>query len=177
MSVLDLVEAYALDPTPEGLHALQSAILREPSHDPMLMVSGTVIPLTREDRAQEVVDTIRSWMPGALLSPSAHGYLARALSRLGDEEGSRTESKLSRLALESLAATGAGSREDPCSVLRIEDEYDVLRASSLRSVAQRQVDEERGQFDVHTVEDGDEIWFRLLWLTRPGAEQSGTPRP
>ena len=163
MAISDLLEAYALDPTPEGLHALHGAIMQDPSYDPMVLVSGTVIPLRREGRHQDVVDTIRSWMPGALLSPSAHGHLARAFTELGDTERSRTESKFSRLAFESIAATGSGSRENPCSVLRIEDEYDILRASSQRSVAQKQVTDERGQFDVHTLEDDDEIWFRLLW--------------
>lgn len=171
MAAFDLFEAYALDPTPQGLHTLQAAIMREPSYDPNVLVSGTVIPLARDGRHQDVVDTIRSWMPGVLLSPSAHGHLARALSELGDTAASRTESKLSRLSLESIAATGSGSREAPSSVLRIEDEYDILRASSQRSVAQRQVTDERGQFDVHTVEDGGEIWFRLLWLTPPSPEQ------
>ena len=62
------------------------------------------------------------------------------------------------------AATSAGSsvtsteaEEEPCSVLRIEDEYDILRASSQRPTAQRQVSDERGQFDVHTLEDGGEV--------------------
>lgn len=49
-------------------------------------------------------------------------------------------------------------------MLRIEDEYDMLGASTLRSVAQEQVTGERGAFDVHTREDGETIWFRLLWL-------------
>lgn len=163
MTVSDLFEAYALDPTPEGLGALHTAIMQSPGYDPMIVVSAAVAPLRREGRHQEVVDTIRSWMPGALLSPSAHGHLARALSDLGDTQGSRTESRLSRLALESIAATGSGSREEPCSVLRIEDEYDILGASSQRPVAQRQVTDDRGEFDVHTVEDGGEVWFRLLW--------------
>ena len=167
MAVSDLLEAYALDPTSEGRHALHAAIMQDPGYDPLVLVSGTVAPLRRDGRHQDVVDTIRSWMPGVLLSPSAHGHLARALSELGDTASSRTESKFSRLSLESIAATGSGSRENPCSMLRIEDEYDVLRASSQRSVAQKQVTDERGQFDVHTVEDGGEIWFRLLWLT-PG---------
>lgn len=163
MAVMDLFEDYALDPTPEGLQALQSAIMREPSYDPMVLISGTVVPLLKDGKHQEVASTIHSWMPGALLSPSAHGYLARALSALGDAEGARTQAKLSRLALDSIASTGSGDEDQPCSVLRIEDEYDILGASEQRPTAQRQVSNEHGQFDVHTVADGGEIWFRLLW--------------
>lgn len=167
MSLPDLVEAYALDPTPEGLHDLRAGILAAPGHDPLLAVSRTVIPLLRAGKHQEVVDLIRSWMPGALLSPSAHGYLAKALTELGDAEAGRIEAKLSRLALDSLAASGSGSEDDPCPVLRIEDEYDILRVSSQRPTSQRQVSDERGQFDVHTLEDGAEVWFHLLWLAAP----------
>jgi len=171
MSLNDLVEAYALDPTPEGLHDLRAGIMAAPRYDPLLSVSRTVVPLLRDGKHQEIVDLIRSWMPGALLSPSAHGYLARALTELGDAEAGRVQAKFSRLALDSLAASGSGSEEEPCAVLRIEDEYDILRASSQRPTAQRQVSDERGQFDVHTLEDGGEVWFRLLWLTPSAASQ------
>lgn len=169
MALPALIEAYALDPTPDGLRSVQRAIMQIPGYDPMLLVSRTILSLSREDRHQDVVDTIRSWMPGALLSPSAHGHLARALAALGDEEGSRTEAKFARLALDSIAATGDGSRENPCAVLRVEDEYDLLHASAKRSIGQRQVTDERGTFDVHTVEDAEEIWFHLLWLDQSGA--------
>lgn len=172
MSLNDLVEAYALDPTPEGLHDLQAGIMAAPRYDPLLSVSRAVVPLLRAGKHQEIADLIRSWMPGALLSPSAHGYLAGALTELGDAEAGRIEAKFSRLSLDSIAASGSGSEEEPCSVLRIEDEYDILRASSQRSTAQRQVSDERGQFDVHTLEDGGEVWFRLLWLA-PSAAAPG----
>ncbi|MCZ4325069.1 DUF4919 domain-containing protein [Brachybacterium paraconglomeratum] len=171
MSLNDLVEAYALDPTAEGLHDLQAGIMAAPRYDPLLSVSRAVVPLLRDGKHQEIVDLIRSWMPGALLSPSAHGYLAKALTELGDAEAGRIEAKFSRLALDSIAASGSGSEEEPCSVLRIEDEYDILRASSQRPTAQRQVSDERGQFDVHTLEDGGEVWFRLLWLAPSAAGQ------
>ena len=97
--------------------------------------------------------------------------IAKALTELGDAEAGRIEAKFSRLALDSIAASGDGSEEEPCSVLRIEDEYNILRASSQRPTAQRQVSDERGQFDVHTLEDGGEVWFRLLWLAPPAAAQ------
>ena len=170
MSLNDLVEAYALDPTPEGLHDLQAGIMAAPRYDPLLSVSRALV-LLRAGKHREIVDLIRSWMPGALLSPSAHGYLAKALTELGDAEAGRIEAKFSRLALDSIAASGSGSEEEPCSVLRIEDEYDILRASSQRPTAQRQVSDERGQFDVHTLEDGGEVWFRLLWLAPSAAAQ------
>ena len=171
MSVAELVEAYALDPTPEGLHDLHAEIMAAPGYDPLLTVSRTIVPLLRAGKHQEIVDQVRSWMPGALLSPSAHGYLATALTELGEAEAGRVEAKFSRLALDSLAASGGGTEEEPCSVLRIEDEYDILRASSQRSTAQRQLSDERGQFDVHTLEDGTEVWFRLLWRAPSAAEQ------
>ena len=49
-------------------------------------------------------------------------------------------------------------------------------ASSQRPTAQRQVSDERGQFDVHTLEDGGEVWFRLLWLAPPAAAQEDEAR-
>ena len=173
MAVTDLLEAYALDPTEEGLGSLQAAIMQEPTYDPMVLVSGSLTPLRREGKHQEIIARITSWMPGVLLSPSAHGYLARSLADLGETASARIEQKFARLALESIAATGSGSEDEPCAVLRIEDEYDVLRASSQRPVSQRQVSDDRGSFDVHTLDDGAEVWFRLLWLPQPTPAAQG----
>ena len=83
----------------------------------------------------------------------------------------RREATLHTLSVSSVLATGDGTQERPWSVLRVADEYDILRASSQRPTAQRQVSDERGQFDVHTLEDGGEVWFRLLWLAPSAAAQ------
>ena len=161
MSLNELVEAYALDPTPEGLHDLQAGIMAAPRYDPLLSVSRAVVPLLRAGKHQEIADLIRSWMPGALLSPSAHGYLAGALTELGDAEAGRIEAKFSRLALDSIAASGSGSEEEPCSVLRIEDEYDILRTRKVRVGSQSTRREEGRVLDRHESPDGQVTWFVL----------------
>lgn len=163
MDFADLIQAYALDPTPEGLTRLQDAIRTSPGYDPMVSVAVIVTPLKKNGDSQGIVDAIWKQMPGIFLSPSAHAELAAAYQELGDEDASRRERAFTKLALDSLAASGAGTEDDPCRVLRIEDEYDVLGVSQLKSVGQEQVIDERGAFDVHTLEDGEKVWFRLLW--------------
>lgn len=111
-----------------------------------------------------IITTIRSWMPGALLSPSAHAMLAQTLEAMGEAAPARVEEKLAALALASIRSTGDGTQQTPYSVLRVEDEYDVLLAASERSTGQRQVSDARGTFDVHTLPGGEQRWFHLLWL-------------
>ena len=74
MSLNDLVEAYALDPTPEGLHDLQAGIMAAPRYDPLLSVSRAVVPLLRAGKHQEIADLIQ-----ALGCGTRDRYDARAL--------------------------------------------------------------------------------------------------
>lgn len=56
-----------------------------------------------------VVGTIGARMPGLLLSPQAHGLLARAHQALGEETDASRERKLSILSLREIADSGTGT--------------------------------------------------------------------
>ena len=107
-------------------------------------------------------------MPGLFLSPQAHGLLARAHQALGQESDAERERKLSLLALHEIEDSGTGTVDSPLEVLRVQDEYDHLQATRRRSTAQRLHRTDQGEVDVHTLEDGTELWFRLLWRVPAG---------
>lgn len=162
MEFPDIVEAFLLDPTPETRRPLRAAILADPTFDPHLSLRAL---LGAEPTPQAVVDTITARMPGLLLSPQGHGLLARAHQALGDEASARRERTLSAVSLREIAASGAGTEDSPLEVLRLQDEYDHLQAADRRTTAQRLDRTDAGECDVHTLEDGSELWFRLLWRT------------
>lgn len=157
------MEAYALDPTPEHLAVLHTAIMAAPTFDPMILLGELVGPLTAAGDHRGVIDGLRRHMPGLFLSPAAHMHLSQAHAALGDDAAAQRERRFALLAMHSIRDGATGTEDAPFPVLRVEDEYTVLDASGLRSSQQRYFSDDRGHFDVHTVEDGSEVWFRLLW--------------
>ena len=105
-------------------------------------------------------------MPGAFFSPSAHAALAAAHAGLGDDARARAERSLQVLALESIRSTGDGTRAHPWSVLRVSDEYDVLRAAGRVSREQTLLEADGRSLDRHVCDDGSEAWFDVSRLVR-----------
>lgn len=160
----DLARAFVSAPGPESYVRLRDAVLRAPGFDPLVSVSAI---LAAADTPRAVLDELGARMPGLLLSPSVHAALARAFEERGEDGPAKVERRLARLALASLRDSGEGTEELPYRVLRIEDEYDLLAAAGRRSTAQAERSEDRGAFDVHTLEDGGRVWFELLWRASP----------
>ncbi|MCW4601656.1 DUF4919 domain-containing protein [Janibacter hoylei] len=100
-------------------------------------------------------------MPGAALNPLAHRLLAAAHEALGDDDAARREATLHTLSVSSVLATGDGTQERPWSVLRVADEYDVMRAKGVTPVVQATRTVDGRVVDVHEVVDGPDVWFVL----------------
>ena len=92
--------------------------------------------------------------------------LAAAHAGLGDDARARAERGLQALAIESIRSTGDGTRERPWSVLRISDQYDLLRADRRTSRQQSLVTADGGLLDRHVCDDGTEAWFDVSRLVR-----------
>ncbi|WP_243059310.1 DUF4919 domain-containing protein [Nocardioides sp. SR21] len=152
----DLVGRYLADPTPASLADVRRAVRADPSFDPGLVVGEA-----------DGLAALQRLMPGALLSPSAHGALADALARAGRQQAAARERLIARAALAGILATGDGSRERPWSVLRVSDEYDVLRSQRRRSTEQTLERDGSRHLDRHVCDDGSEAWFDVTELFSP----------
>lgn len=159
MRVENAMETYLLDPTTDHLSQVQRAIREQDDYDPLVVVPGA----GRDADPRGVLEEIRTLMPGALLSPRAHALMAQALDQIGDPAAARRERRIAELGMAAVLDSGTGSEERPYRVLRVQDEYDLLEARGRRPVAQREVEREGAVLDVHTFEDGPELWFELLW--------------
>lgn len=165
-TVVDLAVAYAGTRSVTDLVRLRDAVRSSPGFDPGLDVVSAAAPaLARGDHAGALA-IVRDLMPGAFFSPSAHAALAAAHAGLGDEGRAQAERRTQVLALESIRSTGDGTRERPWSVLRISDEYDVLRAERRTSREQALVTVEGRSLDRHVCADGTEVWFEVSGLVR-----------
>lgn len=157
ITVGDLVGRYLDDPTPATLAEVRRAVRAHPTFDPGLVIDPDA-----------GLDELRGLMPGALLSPAAHAALARALAGAGHREQAARERALAETALASIVTTGDGTRERPWSVLRVSDEYDVLRALGRRPVDQSVHRDGPRTLDRHACDDGSEVWFDVTALFPAG---------
>lgn len=155
----DLVTAYLENQDLEHLARLRSAVAAAPGFDPDLNLLAEVGPLVEEGRHQEVVDVVTAKMPGAALNPTAHMAMSMALEGLGREDAARRESIMVKVAVSSVLSTGDGTEESPWSVLRVADEYDVMRAQEITPQGQSSRTVDGRTVDRHETADGGEVWF------------------
>ena len=156
----ELVTRYLTEQTPANLTALRHAVRSSGSFDPDVDLRG-VIPLLEAGRHREALDAVHAKMPGAALNPLAHRLLAAAHEALGDDDAARREATLHTLSVSSVLATGDGTQERPWSVLRVADEYDILRTRKVRIGSQSTRREEGRVLDRHESPDGQVTWFVL----------------
>jgi hypothetical protein len=153
----DLVDRHLADPGPGTLGPLRSAVRASPTFDPDLD-PGQVARLL--DAAPDTAArALAAMMPGALLSPVVHTALAQALDRLGRAPEASRQRRLARAALRGIVASGDGTRARPWTVLRVSDEYDVLRSLGRRPASQELVGQAGRELDRIECVDGSEAWF------------------
>ena len=163
-TLIDLVVAYAESRSAADLERLREVVRTSPGFEPGLDIAGAAAPLFAHNAHEEVLTLVRGLMPGAFFSPSAHAALGAAHDALGDATRARRERRTQALALDSIIGTGDGTRESPWSVLRVSDEYDVLRSQRRASSVQTLVVDGDRSLDRHVCDDGTEAWFDVTGL-------------
>ncbi|SHJ97277.1 hypothetical protein SAMN02745244_03679 [Tessaracoccus bendigoensis DSM 12906] len=166
MAFKDAAADYIDDANAVTLDALREAILACPSYTPTPRFMLEARRLAASGRHWEAINLVAQWMPGAFLSPSAHSLLAESLAAVGDDAEAGRERFLTRLAIQTLIRTGDGSRERPWIVLRVDDEYDLLRWTRRTPVQQRLAITAQGPRDV-IEHDRGESWFAIYRSARP----------
>lgn len=162
----ELAAGYAEARDEQSLERVRRAVLAADSYTPDLDLAAD----TAEHRAggdhQAVVQAVRARMPGAFFSPGAHALLSAAYAMGGDATRARREEATARLAMAAILGSGDGTRERPWVVLRISDEYDVLRAQERTSRRQELLTRAGRALDRHTCGDGTQAWFDVSLLRR-----------
>ncbi|GGR54703.1 hypothetical protein J2S40_002627 [Nocardioides luteus] len=149
----DLVTAYLDDPGPETLGPLRRAVRNSENFSVDLDLEAVDTFLTDGSYA-EAAAALRALMPGAIFSPSAHLRLATALERTGEERSAARERQVASAALRSIRDSGDGTEEHPWTVLRVNDEYDLLRALKKTSDRQELIETGGKRIDRHVCTDG-----------------------
>lgn len=161
MTFDDLVADYLDRPDPATLEALRDGVLTASTYSADLDPIRIATPLLERGAHAELVEELRGRMPGAFFSPSTHAFLAAAHRQLGDTAAADQQTGLAQSALTSILGTGDGSAERPWSVLRVSDEYDVLRSLERSSTEQALLTRDGRDLDRHRCDDGGELWFAL----------------
>lgn len=163
MSIDDAFRAHLDDDSPASLARLHDAIRGEPTFDAQTPWFGRATRLLEQERHDEAIRLVNQQMPGAFLCPDAHQMLSHAYEQIRDRDRSRLEAYHARAAIDVILGSGAGTPERPWQVLRVVDEYAVLRHEGVEPTEQRLVQSGGREYDVHGCADGTERWFELVW--------------
>lgn len=158
----EYVERYFETRDDADLHDLRAAIVAHPSFDPDLAPTRVAAPFLEEGRAQDLLDDLLGRMPGAFFSAGTHTALATAYEMVGDTARQQREQSLAEAAVMTVLSTGDGTAERPWTVLRVSDEYDVLRAIGRRSTTGEYVERDGRLLDRLEQDDGGEAWFEIV---------------
>lgn len=158
-----LLNAYLDAPSTEGLATLRRAVRSSPGFTGALFFDD-VDRLLAEGAYGQALTHLRGLLPGALLSPSYHSRLARAFEATGKPRDADREKRYARAAVSSIRSTGDGSLERPWSVLRLNDEYDMLRAMGKKPERQSMLRRGGRDIDRHETTDGSVYHFDATQL-------------
>lgn len=163
---MDLTQAVAdlsAEQSPENRRAVEAAVMASPDYDPLIQFEPQARELVAAKDHRGLIALLDAKMPGLVLSPLAHRLLWRACFAVGDAERADLERRFMELALATIRSSGTGEEGSPLRVLRVQDEYDILGASGLRSIAQTEVASQGRILDRHDLTDGSQLWFELVW--------------
>lgn len=158
----NLVDEYLATKDAPSLRRLRAAITAHPTFDPDLNPLAIAGPYLEAGRAQALVDELSGRMPGAFFSPATHTTLAAAYAMLGDTDRQKRERSLAHAAVATILRTGDGSADRPWTVLRVSDEYDLLRTLGTSSTKGEYVRHDGRMLDRLEREDGGAAWFAIV---------------
>ncbi|MEV7429072.1 DUF4919 domain-containing protein [Nocardioides sp. NPDC092400] len=162
----DWLDDWLADPSPRTAEPLHAVVRDAGTADDQDRRRDAAERSRRGDHAGALA-VLGTLLPGALLSPSVHARQAAALRHLGREHEAARQERIARASLAAIRASGDGTAERPWSVLRVADEYDLLRALGRRPVNQSLVGREGRALDRLVTEDGGEAWFAVAGLGAP----------
>ena len=162
MMIPDAFWAFLNDDSQASLAALHTQIRSDPWFTERAPWYPRAVQLLRADRFDEVIDLVEDMMPALFLCPEAHQMAAHALRRIGEDTRADAHAAWAQIGIEAIKSTGRGTADRPWRVLRILDEYALLRERDIHPQAQRQVWIDDRCCDVHVDGHGAEYWFEVL---------------
>ncbi len=146
-------------PSGETYRAVADALFaRSDFGDAALLIRGLQL-LGSQGRFAEVVGAIEEALPIGLLSPRLHLLASQAHRELGHRADADLQQFIAYACVKGASDTGDGSQGAPFVVTGVGDEYDVLGFLGKRSRQQYLREDGGRHYDVHTLEDGSELWF------------------
>lgn len=152
---------FLQQPSPESFGKVRRLILESPHYAPYSKQLDEIDALIQEGSFERAREAVQAAMPNFLLSPRAHIYAAFLARQRGDKEAERIEGYLATLCAQAILTTGDGSEERPYLVMRVSDEYDVLRFLEKDLASPSLVTKGEKHLDRVTLTGGEVLWFDI----------------
>ncbi len=158
--IIERFHHFCTNPSKETYLSVFRLVAASEFYDPYSEELGEAIQLFRKTRDwAAALEHIQADMPNQILSPKAHRTLSTLYRRGLQRQKAEEEEAIAAVCLEGILSTGDGSPESPFLVMRVSDEYDVLRHLGRRSVKQAFLQREGRSYDSIQCEDGAVLWF------------------
>jgi hypothetical protein len=165
---------YLKGPSPEGFQSLRQQVAASDRYAPYSNELDVLAAALGAGRPQAAIDLFWRSFPNLLLSPLAHLMLSQAYLDLKKENEAEGEKAMGRLIMKSILATGKGTKKRPYSVMRVEDERDVLIALKKQAGAQFLIMAGSRMLDLLQCSDGSEVYFDITLMFGRGRKKEAS---
>lgn len=158
-SFADAIAALALRPTAENYLKLCAIVTAQPSYQPYSGDLDELMELYEAGRYAEAKRRIKDMMSTWVLTPSVHMIACMIAKKSGDEQTAMLELRLADACIEGMLATGDGTKDAPYVVVRVKDEYDLIRHLKKVPAQQGLLRDGERDLDHFELKDGSELYF------------------
>ena len=156
----DLFRRFLESPNRESYMAVRSALVSSEYYDPYSRETDAIEDLLEAGKLEAARERIFAAMPNLLLSPSVHFMLSFIAQSSQHQERAKLEEFIAVACCEGILSTGEGTKSEPYVVVRISDEYDILRYLGRQFRSQALIHDGDSHFDLLEC-DGSELWFDI----------------
>ena len=152
-------ERFLARPTGQNYRRARRLAMADSRLDPHSLKWAELSGLCENRRFRQVLQEAQQLWPQWRLSPRFHLLVAYAAFCLGEQQEAELARFQYQACVDGMLDSGDGTRRRPYQVLRICDEYDLLRALQQRPRSQTLVERKGRWLDVITCEEGRKVWF------------------
>jgi hypothetical protein len=156
-----LLVEYLQEPTKEKFLALREAVRTHASYSPYSTDLGDIEKALFSNDKVKAGELLKSAFPNLLLSPRAHLFAAILARGRDDQNTLQMETYFANACAQGILFTGDGSEASPYLVLRVEDEYDILKFLEKKMKSQSLVHLNGRRLDRVVLEDDSTLWFDI----------------
>ncbi|WP_372367006.1 hypothetical protein [Candidatus Uabimicrobium sp. HlEnr_7] len=143
----------------ESFVKLRTLILKDADYNFYKDTTTQLVEWLDLEEYQKIVDQCKNAGVNEILCPGFHKYIGIALKRQGNLEGFKAETAIYSYCIKMILQCGEGTLQKPYQVLRISDEYEVMKILQKQMAKQSLISQNDKHYDMIECTDGSILYF------------------